>query len=75
MPGAVLMATKVGKYQAGTGLPEFVKQALADKNPNWDWTSSGEYLVLRMFDDGIETERVAAKIVFTRYLAEAGDTE
>lgn len=54
---------KTGKYvKDDDGLPENVQRTMAEPDPDWDWWSSGGWIVLRMHDGGKEFARVAAVI-------------
>jgi hypothetical protein len=57
---------KSGFYGAVPKLPEEVQKAMESHNPPWDWLQTGQYIVLRLFDEGEEYERVAAKILVTQ---------
>lgn len=52
-----------GNYPTKT-LPTWAQQTLAEKNPDWDWVMTGSHIVVRLFDDGEETERVVAEVVY-----------
>lgn len=47
-------------------VPPHIERLLHEANPDWDWTQSGEYIVLRMFDEGVEVSRVVSKFIVER---------
>lgn len=48
------------------GLPAMQK-ALEATTPDWDWSSSGDYVVVRLYDEDGE-ERVLAKVIKRRVI-------
>lgn len=49
------------------GLPILIAEAMAEVNPTWDWLQTGEYIVVRCFEEGEEFTRIAAKIIREDY--------
>ena len=47
-------------------IPSRVLDDFDEPSPGWDWSMKGDYIVVRLFDEGIEMERLVAKIVRKR---------
>lgn len=47
---------------AGVELPAFVLDAMTEADPAWDWFECGGWMVLRIFADGKETNRIAGRV-------------
>jgi hypothetical protein len=60
---------KEGKFPSSSNAcPPSIWDALNAPSPDWDYVACGDYIVVRMFDEGNETERVLAKIVEHRFV-------
>lgn len=57
-----------GRYgvKAKSDLPPHIESLFHEPNPDWDWTWSGEYIVLRMFEENVEVSRVVSKFIVER---------
>lgn len=49
------------------GVPNYVWASFGLGDPDWDWFYAGEgYFIARMYDEGVETERVLCKVIGRR---------
>ncbi len=68
------MEMRTGKFRGQRErevLPPNVADAMTEKDPSWDYALMGDgtqtWLVLRCFDEGVESERIAAVVKVTRF--------
>ena len=50
------------------GEREFALNALKDEDPDWHWLQWKSILVVRLFDEGVETERVICRVIHTKIM-------
>jgi len=61
-------AVSSGKYGRGSTdePPESMVRRFHEPNPDWDWCGTAGWYVMRIFDDGLETERLLLRCVQQR---------
>jgi hypothetical protein len=62
--------TKSGKWEGTSVLPQAVNEAYISEYPDWDWQyiseGNGVWLVVRLYEEGEEFERMACKVISRR---------